>query len=160
MSERTVSVLVAGPSGAERASRAAQLLRLHTDAGWVAMRENVLARALRTFRPSAPVRGRHELGDFFVSSAVVVDQLRRAVEAVPFAAPDTITCVTGDGEELREVTIEIVAGYGRPLLRLAGQVHTAAHACLRQLLGALAPAGERVHSHVHIGHITADPRLL
>jgi hypothetical protein len=37
---------------------------------------DILHRPVRAFRPSEPVRGRHELGDFVIASDVVVVRLR------------------------------------------------------------------------------------
>lgn len=64
-------------------SRAAALLRQHTDSGWKAIEDSVITRALTLFRPSAPVRGRHDLGDFFLAADVVVNELRQRIDAVP-----------------------------------------------------------------------------
>jgi hypothetical protein len=140
--------------------QATQLLRQHTDAGWTAISADILHRAVRAFRPSEPVRGRHELGDFFVASDVIVTRLRQAVDALPDAAAARITCTTGDRQRLAEVTIQIVAAYGSHLLTLAGQVHDIAARSLAEELGELAPADHAIHTHVHIGDVTDDPRDL
>jgi hypothetical protein len=141
-------------------ARATQLLRQHTDAGWSAIEDNVLSRALNAFRPSSPVRGRHDLGDFFLASDVVVGGLRRVIDDVPGAAAQRITCSTADDDVLDAVTIELIAAYGAPLLVLAGRVHSVARDCLVDLLGALAPAAEQIHTHVHIGDVSNDPRIV
>ncbi|MGX6607458.1 hypothetical protein ACWKSP_35835 [Micromonosporaceae bacterium Da 78-11] len=138
--------------------QATQLLRQHTDAGWSAISADILHRALRAFRPSEPVRGRHELGDFFLASDVVIARLREAVDAIPHAAAARITCSTGDQQQLAEVTIQIVAAYGTHLLTLANHVHDAATLTLTEELGQLAPADDAIHTHVHIGDLTDDPR--
>jgi hypothetical protein len=138
--------------------QATQLLRQHTDAGWTAISADILTRALRAFRPSEPVRGRHQLGDFFVASDVIVDRLRQAVDTVPNAAAARITCTTGDRQQLVEVTIQIVAAYGNHLLNLAGHVHNAAARRLAEELGEFAPTADAIHTHVHIGDVTDDPR--
>jgi hypothetical protein len=140
--------------------QATQLLRQHTDAGWTAISADILTRALRAFRPSEPVRGRHQLGDFFVASDVIVGRLRQAVDLVPNAAAARITCTTGDRQQLVEVTIQIVAAYGVHLLTLAGHVHDTATRRLTDDLGALAPTADAIHIHVHIGDVTDDPRDL
>ena len=137
---------------------ATQLLRQHTDAGWTAISADILTRALRAFRPSEPVRGRHELGDFFVASDVVIARLRQAVDAVPHAAAARITYSTNDHHELNAVTIQIVAAYGAHLLTLAGHIHTTAARTLTTILGDLAPSDADILTHVHIGDITDDPR--
>ncbi|NIZ92580.1 hypothetical protein [Kineococcus rubinsiae] len=146
--------------GSTRAAEATLLLRQHTDAGWTAIEGTVIARALAAFRPSAPVRGRHDLGDFLVASDVVVARLREAVDAVRGGAAQRITCSTGERDELEQVTIQLVAAYGPPLLDLADAVHVVALACLQELLGTLAPTGEQVRVHVHIGDVSDDPRVV
>jgi len=138
--------------------QATELLRQHTDAGWTAISADILRRALRAFRPSDPVRGHHELGDFFVAGDVVVARLCRAVDAVPDATAVRITCSTDDHQQLDAVTIQIIAAYGAHLLALAGQVHTAAAHALVAVLGNLAPSDADIHTHVHIGDITDDHR--
>jgi len=138
-------------------ARATQMLRLHTDTGWTAVSADILHRALRAFRPSAPVRGRHELGDFFVASDVVIADLRRAVDAVPDAAAVRITCGTDADHRLDGVTIQIAAAYGTHLLTLAEQVHRAATRALAAVLGELRPPHDAIRAHVHIGDITDDP---
>ncbi|WP_432574300.1 hypothetical protein [Kineococcus sp. SYSU DK005] len=147
-------------TGADLAARAAVLLRQRTDAGWVAVRGNVVSRALHVFRPSEPVRGRHEDGDFFVASDVVVAVLRRAVDLVPRAAATRITCTTGEEHDLDEVVVEIVAAYGARLLEVAERVHAVARDVLTDLLGPLAPPSERIRTHVHLGDVSDDPRVV
>ncbi|WP_157437614.1 hypothetical protein [Actinoplanes subtropicus] len=145
-------------SGDDVLLQATQLLRQHTDAGWTAISADILHRALRAFRPSDPVRGRHDLGDFFVASDVVVALLRQAVDAFAHAAAARITCSTNEHQELDAVTIQIIAAYGTHLLTLAEQVHTATTRTLTDILGDLAPSAAAIHTHVHIGDITDDLR--
>ena len=144
-------------SGDDALVQATQLLRQHTDAGWTAISADILHRALRAVRPSAPVRGRHDLGDFFIAGDVVVARLRQAIDAVPNAAASRITCTTGDHQQLTTVTIQIVAAYGTHLITLARKVRAAATRSLTNELGELAPAHDAIHTHVHIGDVT-DPR--
>lgn len=139
-------------------TQATELLRQHTDAGWTAITADMLNNARRAFRPSHPVRGRHELGDFYVASDVVTARLRHAVDTVPHAAAARITCNTDDHLHLVTVTIEMIAAYGAHLLTLAGHVHTAAARALTDVLGDLAPSDAAINTHVHIGDITDDPR--
>jgi hypothetical protein len=145
-------------SGDDALVQATQLLRQHTDAGWTAISADILHRALRAFRPSAPVRGRHDLGDFFVASDVVVTRLRQTVDAMPGAAAVRITCSTDDHQQLDAVTVEIIAAYGEHLLTLAGHVRAAATHTLTAVLGELAPSDAVIHTHVHIGDVTDDLR--
>jgi len=79
------------PHGDDVLTRATELLRQHTDAGWTAISADILHRAMAAFRPSEPVRGRHESGDFFVASTVIVSQLRHVVDQTPHAAATRIT---------------------------------------------------------------------
>jgi len=148
------------PAVDDRLSRATALLRQHTDAGWKAIEDNVVARALTMFRPSAPVRGRHDIGDFFLAADVIVSRLRRRIDQVPAAAAQKIACTTGDRDELNLVTIQLIAAYGAPLLDVAGHVHAAAMDVLDDLLGALAPAADKVRTHVHIGDVSNDPLII
>jgi hypothetical protein len=145
-------------SGDDALLQATQLLRQHTDAGWTAISADILHRALRAFRPSDPVRGRHELGDFFVASDVVVALLHQAVDAVPHAAAARITCSTNGHQELDAVTIQIIAAFGTHLLTLAEHIHNTTARTLTDILGDLAPSATAIHTHVHIGDITDDPR--
>jgi hypothetical protein len=146
--------------GNDPVARAAQLLRQHTDTGWTAISANILARAVRAFRPSDPVRGSHEHGDFFVASDVVVARVREATDAVPQATATKITCSTDQRHELDGVTVQIVAAYGAHLLTLAEHVHTVTVTTLTDLLGDLAPTGTAIHTHVHVGDVSNDPRDL
>lgn len=147
-------------AGHDRLTQAAALLRQHTDSGWKAIEDSVINRTLALFRPSAPVRGRHDLGDFFLAADVIVAHLRRRIDIVPHAAADKIACTTNENDELEQVTIQLIAAYGAPLLEVAGQVHTAAVAVLNELLGVLAPAADRVRTHVHIGDVSTDPLIV
>ena len=146
------------PYGDDVLNQATQLLRQHTDAGWTAISANILTRAFAALRPSEPVRGRHEYGDFFVASTVLVSQLRQVIDTVPNAATIRIACTTSDQQDLTDITIQIVVAYGSHLLTVADHIHRLAVDLLRDLLGDLAPAGSAVHTHVHIGDITDDPR--
>jgi len=141
-------------------ARATQLLRQHTDAGWSAIEDNILSQAMNAFRPSSPVRGRHSLGDFFLTSDIVVARLRHVIDDVPGAAAQRITCSTDTDDELDAVTIELIAAYGAPLVNLAARVHAVARDCLVDLLGVLAPTAEQIHTHVHIDDVSNDPRIV
>ncbi|WP_432561751.1 hypothetical protein [Kineococcus sp. SYSU DK003] len=158
LEDAAIAAAPISPAAQERLAQATALLRQHTDSGWKAMQASVIARALAAFRPSAPVRGRHESGDFLVASDVLVARLRQVVDAVPQAAAQRITCATGARDELESVTIQLIAGYGAVLTDLAARVHTEALDCLHELLGPLAPTAEQVHTHVHIGDVSDDPR--
>lgn len=137
--------------------RATELLRRHTDSGWQAMRTNVLERALSAFRPSAPVRGRHALGEYVVAADVLVDELRDALSVLPGVVPDRILCATDTTDALEGVTVEVVAGYGHDLLHLADGVREVVAERLDVLLGHLAPDLERITAHVHVSDVSDDP---
>lgn len=137
--------------------RATELLRQHTDSGWKVMRTNVLERALSAFRPSAPVRGRHELGEYVVAADVVVDRLREALTVLPGVVPDRIVCTTDATDALEAVTVEVVAGYGHDLLHLADGVRELVAGSLAVMLGSLAPGVERITAHVHVSDVSDDP---
>ena len=139
-------------------ARATQLLRQHTDTGWTVMSANILSRALRAFRPSDPVLGRHDSGEFFVASDVVVAQVRETIDAVPQAAATKISCSTNQNHELDRVTVQIVAAYGAHLPTLADHIHTATVATLTDMLGDLAPTHNQIHTHIHVGDVSDDPR--
>lgn len=149
-----------GTDGADRLARATLLLRQHTDSGWRAIEDTILARTRTLFRPSAPVLARHEFGNFYVSADVVVSELRQVVDAVPRAAAQDITCSVGDGDVLEQVTVHLIVAYGASLLQVAGHVHDAALRCLRELLGELAPRSVDVRTHVHVGDVSDDPRIV
>ena len=147
-------------SADDAVDRAATTLRQHTDRGWVAIRENLFARALAVFRPSAPVRGCHPAGEFFVAADVVVGCVRDALGAVARAGAVRVHCTTDDRHDLEAVTAEVVALYGTPLLPLAQDVRDRVAAALSQALG-LAP--ERVRDlpiHVGVIDVTDDAALL
>jgi hypothetical protein len=139
-------------------TQATELLRQHTEAGWTAISANVLRRAFAALRPSEPVRGRHDLGDFFVASTVIVSRLHHAIDTIPNAAATRIACTTDDQQHLTDVTIEVIAAYGTHLVTVADHIHHVATDTLRGILGDLAPTGNAVHTHVHIGDIADDPR--
>jgi hypothetical protein len=141
------------PYGDDILDEATQLLRQHTDAGWIVVSADILHRAIAAFRSSEPVRGRYDLGDFFVSSTVIVAQLHNVIDRIPHAAATKITCVTDDQRHLAELTIQIIAACGTYLLTLADQIHHAA----AEILGDH-PVRRRHPLHVHIGDITDDPR--
>lgn len=146
------------PYGDDVLDQATQLLRQHTDTGWTTISANILNHAFAALRPSEPVRGRHDFGDFFVASTVIVSELRDAIDIVPHAAATRIGCTTDDEHHLTQVTVKIVVAYGNHLLTVADRIHQVAVETLRTVLGDLAPTGSAVQTHVHIADITDDPR--
>ncbi|NAZ75287.1 hypothetical protein GTQ99_07595 [Kineococcus sp. T13] len=144
--------------GEDALDLAAAALRAHTEDGWVLARPGLLERVRRAFRPSAPVLGTHELGDFRVAADVVVDGLRTAVDALPDAAADRISCSTGGDDRLESVLVEVAVAFGTPLPALAGRVRRVVVARLRELLGEAAPAEEAVQVDVHVGDVVRTLR--
>ncbi|WP_157018371.1 hypothetical protein [Cryptosporangium arvum] len=142
--------------GGDTLTRATHLLRLHTDAGWTAISTDVLHRAGHAIRLSAPVRGRHETGDFSVADHVVVARVHEAVDAVPHAAAARITCDTNAHHELESLTVQVVVAYGSPVLGVADQIHTATARTLTDVLGG--PARSNVAVHTQVSDVTDDPR--
>jgi hypothetical protein len=147
-------------NGEQLLERAARTLREHTDAGWVALRDDVVAAAARAFRPSAPIRGRLPDGELWVASAVLVSHVRAALSHVADAGALRITCATTADGDLDRVMVEIVALYGTPLVPLAERVRTVAAAAVAETLGLTEPPVDRIGVDVSIGDVTPDPRQL
>jgi hypothetical protein len=147
-------------NGGRLLDQAARTLREHTDSGWVALRDNVVATAVRAFRPSAPVRGRLDGGDLLVASTVLVSHVRVAVAQVAEAAALRITCTTAPDDDLDRLTVEVVALYGTPLVPLAGRVRAAAAEAVAATLGLAASPLHRVVVDVSVQDVTPDRRDL
>ena len=147
-------------NGEQRLTRAARTLREHTDDGWVALRDDVVAAAVRAFRPSAPVRGALPGGSLFVASTVVVSRVHAALEAVPNVGALRITCTTTADDELDRLTVELVALYGTPLVPMAHEVRRLAADVVAETLGLTSPPVDRVRVDVSVQDVTPDPRLL
>ena len=102
-------------NGDQLLAQAARTLREHTDAGWVALRDDVVAAAVRAFRPSAPVRGRLPGGELLVASAVLVSRVRVAPSPT---SPTPARCGSRarrpPDDDLDRLTVELVALYGTP----------------------------------------------
>ena len=140
--------------------RAASMLRQHTDQGWIAIRGDLFARALAVFRPSAPVRGIHKSGEFFVAGDVLVAHLRDALDAIPRAGATRISCTTDANYNLEAVTIEITALYRARLVPLAELVRHLAAELLAQVLGLPPERLRDVPIHVGVTDVTNNVLLL
>lgn len=140
--------------------RAARVLREHTDAGWVALRDDVVRAAVRAFRPSAPVRGRLPGGELQVASSALLSAVRDALAAVPAVGPLRITCTTTPTDELDRLTVEVVVLYGTPVVPLADKVRRAAADAVATTLGLVHSPLDRVVVDVSVQDVTDDPRLL
>jgi len=75
-------------NGDELLAQAARTLREHTDSGWVALRDDVVAAAVRAFRPSAPIRGRLRDGELWVASTALVSRVRDALAKIGRVHPE------------------------------------------------------------------------
>ncbi|PRY13038.1 hypothetical protein [Kineococcus rhizosphaerae] len=142
--------------GARVLAEATAALRRYTPAGWQDVRTDLLALARRAHRPSAPVRGRHDLGDFLLATDVLVGALRAAVDPVPDVTVAAVHCVTGDGERLTGVTVEVAALFGTHLPTAADTVHDTVDRALGDLLGVLRPPSDAVDVHVHVADVVTD----
>lgn len=147
-------------NGDQLLAQAARTLREHTDSGWVALRDDVVAAAVRAFRPSAPVRGRLPGGELWVASTALVARVRDALADLPQGGALRITCTTTPDDDLDRLTVEVVALYGTPLLPLADEVRRRAAAAVADTLGLTDPPLSRVRVDVSVGDVTADPRRL
>jgi hypothetical protein len=147
-------------NGEQLLTQAARTLREHTDSGWVALRDDVVAAAVWAFRPSAPVRGRLPDGELLVASTVVVNHVRTALAAVTEGGVLRITCTTTRDDELDRLTVELVALYGTPLVPLAAEVRRLAAAAVAETLGLDRPPVDRVRVDVSVRDVTPDARLL
>ena len=100
------------------------------------------------------------MGVFFIAADAVTAELRQVIDDVPQVVAQRISCVTGDGDELESVIVELIAAYGAPLLPTADRVHTVTLHRLQQLLGDFAPGEGQVHTHVHVGDVSPDARIV
>jgi hypothetical protein len=141
-------------------AQATRSLREHTDAGWIALRDDVVAAAVRAFRPSAPVRGHLPGGELWVTSDVLVSRVGDPIGAAPHAGALRITCTTTPQGDLDRLTVEIVALYGTPLLSLADRVRAVAADAAAETLGLPVSPVDRVAVDVSVQDVTADPRHL
>jgi hypothetical protein len=147
-------------NGDQLLAHAARTLREHTDSGWVALRDDVVAAAVRAFRPSAPVRGRLPGGELRVASAALVSRVRSALAGVPDAGALRITCATTPDDDLDRLTVELVVLYGTPVLPLAEEVRRVAATAVAEALGLTSPPVDRVRVDVSVADVTDDRRLL
>ena len=147
-------------NGDQLLTQAARTLREHTDSGWVALRDDVVAAAVRAFRPSARVRGRLPGGELWVASSVLVARARESLADVPQAGALRITCTTTPDDDLDRLTVEVVALYGAPLLTLADEVRRRVATAVAQTLGFADPPLARIRVDVSVGDVTDDERQL
>ncbi|GAA0297827.1 hypothetical protein [Kineococcus aurantiacus] len=146
-----------GAHGARVLAEATAALRRHTPTGWQDVRTDLIALARRAHRPSAPVRGRHDLGEFLLASDVLVGDLRAAVDPVRDVSVTAVHCATDDRAHLTGVTVEVAALFGTHLPSAGRAVRAAVDATLTDLLGPLRPPPEAVDVHVHVGDVVTDP---
>ncbi|MEW1957806.1 hypothetical protein [Kineococcus sp. NPDC059986] len=144
--------------GEQVLAQATEALRLHTPSGWQVFRVNLLETVRRAYRPSAPIRGRHEQGEFVVSCDVLTADVREAVDRLPQAEVTAVRCVTDEDDHLELLTVETGVRYGAHVPTTAEEVRTAVVATVRELLGEV----EGVRVHVHVGDVFQEgpPRTL
>lgn len=142
--------------GLDVLAAATAALRRHTPDGWTEVRGDLLALARRAHRPSAPVRGRHDLGDYLVATDVLVVALRRAVATVPDVAVTAVHCATTEDSVLSGVTVEVAALFGTHLPTAGEAAHAAIGTALVEVLGTLSPPAEQVVVHVHVGDVVVS----
>lgn len=147
-------------NGDQRLAQAARTLREHTDSGWIALRDDVVAAAVRAFRPSAPIRGRLPHGELWVGSTALVSRVREALADLAGAGTLRITCTTTPEHELDRLTVEIVALYLTPLLPLADEIRRTAAAAIAETLGVDVPPVQRVLVDVSVQDVTDTPTTL
>lgn len=149
--------------GTDPLARAAAALRLHTDEGWVAVRQRVVDAALAAVRPARTVAGDHEHGRFTVSTDVLTDLLREAMEPLPDAAPTRVVFETDDDDRLVEVRVSVVVAFGCDVVETAQEVRRTARGVLVGVLGEGGAAGDAAGGFVvdvHVGDVTEDRRRL
>ena len=115
--------------------RAASTLREHTDEGWIRARSPLLAKVLSAARPSTPVRGRHAHGTYYIATVALSHDVRRALESHASARLLRITFDTDTDHALTQVTAQVSAAFGEPLIPLADNVRRLIAAQLRSTLG-------------------------
>jgi len=147
-------------NGDQLLTQAARTLREHTDSGWVALRDDVVAAAVRAFRPSAPVRGRLPGGELWVASTALVSRVRDALADLAGAGTLRITCTTTPDADLDRLTVVIVALYRTPLVPLADEIRRVAAGAVAETLGLAAPPLHRVLVDVSVQDVTDDPSAL
>jgi hypothetical protein len=130
--------------------RAAGTLREITDDGWIRARESVLARVLRTVRPSRQIAGRHEHAAFTVTSDLLADQVRATVDAaVPEARTIDVRCAVGPDDELESVVVVLSVRYGERIADAADTARVVTARAVERTLGtAFRPRDVAVDLHV------------
>jgi len=148
------------PQAADPLARAAEALRLHTDEGWVRVRQRVVDAALAAVRPARTVSAQHELGRFSVSTDVLTDVVRTALEPLPDAAPTRVVFETDDDDRLTAVRTTLVVGFGADVVEVAEEVRQEVGRVLVEVLGEDGSAGGGLTVDVHVGDVTEDRRRL
>jgi len=148
------------PQGADPLARAAEALRLHTDEGWVRVRQRVVDAALAAVRPARTVSAQHRLGRFSVSTDVLTDVVRTALEPLPDAAPTRVVFETDADDRLTTVRTTLVVGFGADVVEVAEEVRQEVGRVLVEVLGEDGPAGGGLTVDVHVGDVTEDRRRL
>lgn len=138
-------------------AEATEALRVHTPSGWHSVRSDLLAVARRAHRPSAPVRGAHDLGEYFLAGDVLAARLRAGVDSVPDAAATAVNLRVTVDDLLQGVTVEVAALFGSHLPTVAEEVRSVVGSEVDDLLGRLSPGPAGIEVHVHVGDVVQDP---
>ncbi|QOR70916.1 hypothetical protein IM660_00925 [Ruania alkalisoli] len=116
-------------------ARAAGELRQLTDDGWVRAEQSVLDRVARALRSARPVRGRHEGGDFFLSSTVLSARVGTRVDSIPGVRASSVRIITDDVDHLEAVTLAVSVAYGQTIADVGSRARGEAAAAASEALG-------------------------
>lgn len=139
-------------------ARAAEGMREITDDGWVRVRGSVLARVLRTVRPTRHVIGRHAYGAFTVASGVLVSQVRDAVDGHDERVRVLdVRCATDDQGYLESVGIAVSVLFGSRIARVTASTRAVTAERISRTIGTDFPL-DRVIVDLHVAdvHPSAD----
>ena len=144
--------------------RATGELHARSSERWVEVADDVLSAVLSASRRSMPVLVQvvENGATVSLSEQVVVTRLRAALDAhLTHAATARIHLEVARDQRLRQVTVELLAQYGAPLVPLADEARGVVKAQLATWMTG-EPAGAVVvrPAHVHIGDVvTGNPHL-
>lgn len=158
-----------GPATPDLLARAIEQARREpfeeTPQGWVELSDSIMRKVRTVVRPGVPLLVHAPDGGVqqdergsrtFLSARVVLDELRRVLQAEPTHAPDRID-LDIDDSRLRGVEVDLVATYGVPLLPLADRVRTEVLSVLHELLGPDPDLGPASVSVEFVDVVPGDP---
>jgi len=139
-----------GPAEPPALKAASAALRAHADQRWVEISDRVVAKAMTATRRSHPIRAQASSGAIQVSEQALICYLRAAIDGtVPGSALAHVNLQVAGGDELSEVTIQLIAQYGTPLLPIADEIRNRAIQCLHEVLGHSATPASATDLHIH-----------